>query len=315
MVYWSDPNVDPAPQFALERQRLAALVGLAWGIPVALAVVYWTRYVDYGEQGRLALIASPGYALIFVLGWQAWAPQRAQRWVEGAIVLFMVVLAAGLIPFLYNGYLVPRAGRSAGAGSAAERPLRRRHAVDRDRFARRRRRVPWRSTAGHAYWTTAQPITGFYTLFIHLADADNNLLYQFDGVPVAGNHPTAQWRPGEVFADSYLIRPPRANRRAGQLEPGFLPARGDRPAGHGLRWRRECFGDRLVAAQVRLHSTPAVPSTSQPPLAAWENGISLAAASVITDSSAQPAGIQLTWRARTGVHGLYGVCTGAGSRR
>ena len=108
------------PSANMERQRLAAVVCLAWGIPVALAVVYWTRTVEFGEEGRLAHIANAGYALIFVLGWQAWAPRRAQRWLQGAIVLFMLTLAASLIPFLYTSYRLPTA---LAAPPTPDRPL------------------------------------------------------------------------------------------------------------------------------------------------------------------------------------------------
>ena len=214
------------PSANMERQRLAAVVCLAWGIPVALAVVYWTRTVEFGEEGRLAHIANAAYALIFVLGWQAWAPRRAQRWVEGAIVLFMLTLAASLIPFLYTSYRLPVA---LAAPPTPDRPLNVHFdggmqllGLDLPAGAGVRPGQPLPVTL---YWTTTKPITDFYTLFIHLADADNNLLYQFDGVPVgrtSPNGPMAPWGGHCRHLSNRCNR--RANRRTGQLEPGLLPA-------------------------------------------------------------------------------------------
>ena len=67
------------------------------------------------------------------------------------------------------------------------------------------------------------------------------------------------------------------------------------------------IGDRLLAAAVRMHTTPAPPPPTQPPLATWTNGISLAAASVITDAAGLPAGVQVTWHAGEPVQTDYTV--------
>ncbi len=49
---------------------------LLWTGTVAAAVVYWTRFMDYGEQGRLGHIGTAAFALLWVIGWQAYAPVR-----------------------------------------------------------------------------------------------------------------------------------------------------------------------------------------------------------------------------------------------
>ena len=213
------------PSVNMERQRLAAVVCLAWGIPVALAVVYWTRTVEFGEEGRLAHIANAAYALIFVLGWQAWVPQRAQRWLEGAIVLFMLTLAASLIPFLYTSYRLPTA---LAAPPTPDRPLNVHFdggmqllGLDLPAGAGVRPGQPLPVTL---YWTTTKPITDFYTLFIHLADADNNSSTNLTACRLAD----VTQRPNGALGRS-LQTPTnrcnrRANRRTGQLEPRLLPA-------------------------------------------------------------------------------------------
>ena len=51
------------------------------------------------------------------------------------------------------------------------------------------------------YFAAEHVIAEDYTLFVHLVDEDNNLPYQFDGVPYAGRRPTRQWKPGQLFAE------------------------------------------------------------------------------------------------------------------
>jgi hypothetical protein len=58
----------------------------------------------------------------------------------------------------------------------------------------------------------------------------------------------------------------------------------------------EILGDRLVLAPVRLLPAAVMPVAS-PPISAgvWQNGIALAAASVITNPAGLPTAVTLTW--------------------
>lgn len=47
-----------------------------------------------------------------------------------------------------------------------------------------------------------------YTVFVHLADEDERIVDQGDGVPVNGFRPTTGWRRNEVIADEHLIAIP-----------------------------------------------------------------------------------------------------------
>ncbi|HEX3052282.1 MAG TPA: hypothetical protein VHP83_16600, partial [Aggregatilineaceae bacterium] len=67
------------------------------------------------------------------------------------------------------------------------------------------------------YWqpTDAAPPDINYSVYIHILDAEGNLLrtenggtVQWDGVPMMGQYPTLYWRPGESIYDFWDLRPP-----------------------------------------------------------------------------------------------------------
>jgi len=51
------------------------------------------------------------------------------------------------------------------------------------------------------YWKTNTPLTQNDHIFIHLLDADGNVLAQADGVPYNGDYPLPNWRPKQVIVD------------------------------------------------------------------------------------------------------------------
>lgn len=57
-------------------------------------------------------------------------------------------------------------------------------------------------------WQTADFVPESYRVFIHLLDADGNIVAQADGVPAAWSRPTTGWRPGEFVVDPHLIALP-----------------------------------------------------------------------------------------------------------
>ena len=56
------------------RGLILYLVLLPWLGVVAAMVLYWTRTVEYGEQGRLAHVGASAFGVAMVAGWQAWLP-------------------------------------------------------------------------------------------------------------------------------------------------------------------------------------------------------------------------------------------------
>ena len=55
-------------------------------------------------------------------------------------------------------------------------------------------------------WKVLQPLTGDYTVFMHLLDKDGRVRGQVDAQPVYGTRPTSTWKSGEVLEDTYEVR-------------------------------------------------------------------------------------------------------------
>ncbi|MBI2845908.1 MAG: glycosyltransferase family 39 protein [Chloroflexi bacterium] len=55
------------------------------------------------------------------------------------------------------------------------------------------------------FWESIKPTAIDYQVFIHLVDAQGNVLAQGDGPPRNGFYPTSLWSPGEIIEDTHLI--------------------------------------------------------------------------------------------------------------
>ncbi len=59
------------------------------------------------------------------------------------------------------------------------------------------------------YWRSLEQMRERYTVFVHLLDANGNIIAQRDSEPDNGNAPTTSWLKGEVIADRYAIALPQ----------------------------------------------------------------------------------------------------------
>lgn len=59
------------------------------------------------------------------------------------------------------------------------------------------------------FWRAQKPIAEDYTVFVHLVDANGNLIAQDDAPPQRGASPTSFWDAGEIIADAYALAIPR----------------------------------------------------------------------------------------------------------
>jgi hypothetical protein len=76
------------------------------------------------------------------------------------------------------------------------------------------------------YWEPVSAPPEDYTLFIHLLDADGNLVGQADRPPTAGAYPTRWWVPGEHISDQHTME---ATSGASRLKLGlYSPQSGQR---------------------------------------------------------------------------------------
>jgi len=280
--------------------RLVYLVLLPWLAIVAASVLYWTSTVDYGEQGRLAHIGASAFGVTMAVGWAGWAPQRWQAALHGLLVAFMLALAVTGFGVLRTAFALPPA---LPQPLALERPLAAHFAggmrVVGVAFPEGAALAPGDTLPVTIYFTADAPIEEEYTLFLHLADAQDELLYQFDGVAARGGHPTRQWQPGEVFADQYTLTVPLESAPGlATLSAGFYPRRAVGARQPVFTPDGQPLGDRLILAPVRIVAAPpAAPDPTGPPVATWVNGIQLDAAAIEYDAAGAPRQATLDWRA------------------
>jgi hypothetical protein len=280
-----------------------------WAVVAAAAVIHWTRTVSYGEQGRLAHIAAPALALLWVLGWQAWLPVRWRPAFHLLLAVGMVGLALWGAQTLHAAYRLPP---GLPTPPQPDRPIGVRFAggpellgVD---FPEGAALMPGRPMPLTLYWTTSQVIPANYTLFLHLADGENRLLYQFDGVPAQGRHPTRQWQPGQIFADSYTISVGEITAPGlATFSLGLYPYNDPTQRLAVSDATGAPVGDRVVLGQVRLHPEPeTTPEVAEAaPLATWEQGITLQSVEVLPDTQGRPAGLRLRWRSNETLYQDY----------
>ncbi len=280
--------------------RWTLALALLWALPVAAAVIYWTRTVSFGEQGRLAHIAAPALALLWVIGWQAWLPLRWRPLLHAALTLGMAGLALWGAHILHAAYHLPPALETVTPDRVVDAHFDGGPVLVGADFPNGAALAPGSPMPVTLYWTSPHPIGEDYTIFLHLADADNDLVYQFDGVPAAGRHPTRQWRAGETFADPYtVVIEPIGQAGLATLSVGLYPV-ADAEQRLAVRDAQGAeLGDRVILAQVRLHTDTTTPAPPTATRARWENGIALVEAEVQMDAAEQPAAVSLTWRSET----------------
>ncbi len=285
-------------QLAYTRVLWLALIWFALNL---VSMLNYMRLISYGEQARFLLTAAPAIALLLVVGWQAWVPVRFVPALRLALLPSLILLALWPLATLRTAYATP-------PQVAADRTLRPVNAS----FADGLRVVGYDLPQGAAlhpgdplpltlYFTADQPISGDYTLFLHLVDSTDRLLYQYDGVPFHGRHPTRQWQPGQIFADSYLITVPTTvhTESLASLIVGFYEYEAPTKRLSAYATDGTTIGDRLLLGQIRLLAGD-VPraETVAAPLASWAPGIDLLAASVEPEDGARHR-VQLQWRTTT----------------
>ena len=55
------------------------------------------------------------------------------------------------------------------------------------------------------FWKTEDGIEGDYTVFLHIVDADGNLVGQWDQPPGGLDAPTSTWTPQTIYFDDYRV--------------------------------------------------------------------------------------------------------------
>ncbi len=287
-------------------------LGLAWiwfGVIFA-SLVNWIHLMVASNQGRLLFPAAPAIALLVVFGWQAWLPTQWHASLHRLLAILFLGLAVSQLFTVYDSYYIPLAmtpplhyDREINAHFEGGMQV---LGID---FPSGASILPGKPMPLTIYFTTQKEISDFYTLFIHLADDKDQLLYQFDGVPAQGRHPTRQWVPGAVFADTYWLdsKLPVHDTLA-TLSLGFYNYRDAHQRQMVVGADGNVIGDRLTVARVRVDSTTPLPTpVVAVPLARWENGIQLLSVKVDQDSSYLPVSLHVAWQTTQVIHNDYTV--------
>lgn len=292
------------------REQLALLVALLWVGAIFGGVLHWTRTITFGEQGRLLLAASPALALLLLIGWRSWLPAAWANGLYALTPLFMVGLALWPLPTLQNNYRLPT---SITEPLAPDRPVT-------ATFAGGMQLLGFDLPAGAGlvpgerlpltlYWRAEQEIPANYTLFLHLADEQDQLLYQFDGLPVQGRHPTRQWQPGQVFADRHRLTARSVpTTTLATLSLGFYAYADPTLRQPVFDQNQQPLGDRLILGKVRvLAPVPPTAAVTTTPLARWQGGITLLTAQIQADTTGAPHQIAVQWQATGAIQRDYTV--------
>jgi hypothetical protein len=105
------------------------------------------------------------------------------------------------------------------------------------------------------YWRAQQQMETSYKVFVHLYDAEGEIVAQQDRVPGLGARPTTDWQEGEVLADRYSLRvPPDLAPGSYRLAVGLYdPQTGERLTVRGPQGE-QLSQDRVLLREVEVRS-------------------------------------------------------------
>jgi len=279
------------------RYARALWLALIWFLLNLVSMINYMRLISYGEQARFLLPSAPAIGLLLVVGWQGWAPVRFAPWLRTSALLFMLLLAFWPLPTLYRAYAQPPALTETSTTRPIDAHFTAGPRVVGYDLPRGAAVAPGGALPLTLYLTADEPIDGDYTLFLHLVDSEDRLLYQYDGLPFGGRHPTRQWQPGAIFADPYTITLPATTPTAtlATLIVGFYAY--EEPT-HRLSVSAADgtdIGDRLLLGSIRIVDDGAPRHAAATPLATWASGIDLLQA-VVEPATDEDYRVELTWR-------------------
>lgn len=299
LLAWLGVAVSLVRRESRQQWLMLIIYCLLWFVPVFAGVIHWMRTVAYADHARFAMPASPAIAMLVLIGWQQLVPTRWRKALNMTFIGLFALIALWPVPTLVEKFAIPAA--VAESIQPAE-PI---HATFLDEFSlvgvtfpAGKTLLPNQTLPIELFFKAEKVIPADYTLFLHLSDETDQLLYQFDGVPDQGRHPTRQWRVGETFVDRYtLASAPPAQDQLATLSLGFYPRNSTNQRLATYQPDGTLLGDRLVLGKVRvLAALPEIQPLATPALATWENGIHLLSQSLGSDTDNHLYQVATVWQ-------------------
>ncbi|MGD8598856.1 MAG: glycosyltransferase family 39 protein [Anaerolineae bacterium] len=184
-------------------RRILALIVVWLGL-VLLGLVRWTGLTP-ASQGRLVYPALAPVALLLVIGWAQWLPQRLKRPLGLAGLLgwgVWAVVCAVLI--IRPAYALPERVSSLRALDEAPSPVEVGYAGCCQLLGSNSPQGPVKPGEWlplRLVWRAQEEMDEDLTLFVHATMVDGSIAGQVDTYHGGGMYPTSQWQPGEIIDD------------------------------------------------------------------------------------------------------------------
>ena len=237
-----------------QSRRLPLPFRQTWGMLflwcglVLLALIRYTWLIP-SSQGRLFFPAIASLAILWAAGWTVLIPSRLH--VLPALVMIPIAI---WVPF---GVIAPAYARPAPISELppTAQPL---NVTFGDEVTLLGYEVgrsavqPGDALGVQVYWRCDHPMGTDYSVFVQLLDENDLIVAQRDVYPGPGVFPTSQWKAGEQFGDTYVLRLPAT---------AFAPAQAHLVIGlydhtTGTRLPISAGGNSVSLAQIAIQPRP-----------------------------------------------------------
>ena len=194
------------------RRWLPLGVTFGYALAIVVSLVRWATDT-WSSQGRLVFSAIQSIGVLFAFGLISFIPRRYPQWrhrLLAVVVLFMIgVTVAGPRYVIAPAYSDPpeadlsqiQSVTRVDFGTPGQPAEMRLLGYDLDTRAA----SPGGSVGVTLYWEALQPMERDWSVFVHLQDEAGIVVAQRDTYPGLGLLATRKLRPGQTFADSYVI--------------------------------------------------------------------------------------------------------------
>jgi hypothetical protein len=195
----------------INRSRLPSRLDLKYALVIGvsalawlLAVLYWSSRAWSGNQGRFLLPGIATWGVLVAWGLDQWTPRRLRMPLAlGGIVVLGVIVAICLF-----GYFLPTY-RVSAVPAHIDRPLDIQYGDVAELIGMapaQPRAQPGQVIRITLYWRALRPSEVSLQAYLHSVDSD---VVRRDSLPGTGNLLSTDWRPGQEWAEQYVVRIPK----------------------------------------------------------------------------------------------------------